>query len=56
MKLTQGFIKILRAELLNENLFKYLFFGVTSPVWMSLLFPLFFCHQVVHLILEEAGM
>jgi len=29
--------------------FKISFFGVTCPIWLSLLFLLFFCHQVVHL-------
>jgi hypothetical protein len=31
-------------------IFLNIFFGVTCPFWLSLLFSFFFCHQVVHLI------
>jgi hypothetical protein len=34
---------------LKNSCFFNMFFGVTCPFWLSLLF-LFFCHQVVHLI------
>ncbi len=33
-----------------KELFLNIFFGVTCPFWLSLLFSFFFCHQVIHLI------
>jgi hypothetical protein len=28
--------------------YKIIFFGVTCPTWLSLLFLYYFCHQVLH--------